>query len=279
MINTVNIKEAQLRNGFFTTGSGIEVILVMGSCRVVNYVNYLKDWNEANGNRFTIHSLDPFNNHWGENDERVDYDKALERWETDERMLSMLASVDIFLHEFYQNSGMFNVNKDAEKNIYQFGLNPVIDVCIPSWNDIFVLFADIITFDVPLRKMALQDYNVIGSLSEETQDVIFRVSNDNLQKFYNVCLLSDIPEMKDYFEENMRTTRFWWTYNHTSRAFTLAIFIFLNDKYLHLDLSKGFNPDHEDMFANSYTKLTEYDIKFYNFEWGEEIIDLKDKLL
>ena len=32
-----------------------------------------------------------------------------------------------------------------------------------------------------------------------------------------------------------------------------------------------FFDDKEDMFANSFTPLTEYDIEWYGYEWGEEI--------
>src|ERR1035437_2380989 len=146
-INTVSIKGQQLANTYFQTGSGKEKVLIMGSCRVAPYVQYLNSWNEANGNRFTIYSLDPFNNHWGMNDERVDFDNALLKLETDERLLSMLKSVDYFFHEHYKNAGMFNVKKGDAKTIYNFGMSPKIDVCIPSWNDCFVLFTDKITFN------------------------------------------------------------------------------------------------------------------------------------
>lgn len=279
MINTVSIKQQQLTSGYFTIGSGPEVILVMGSCRVAPYVEYLHQWNLANGNRFTINSIDPFNWNWNINDDRVEYIGALKELETNHELLEMLKSVDVFLHEWYQNAGMFNCDKNATDGIYSFGIKAKIDVCIPSFNDLFILFGDIITFDSEMRRMAMQDYNVLGKLSEQTEAAIMEVSQNNLRKFGKVCYLSDVPEMANYFLANWLNKRFFHSYNHVSKDFTLAVFKFINDKFLHLDLSKGFDENHVDIFANNQTKLTEYDLKYYNFKWPDaEVIELKSKL-
>lgn len=278
MISTVAIKQQQLSKGFFTIGSGSEVILVMGSCRVVNFVTYLDEWNKANNNRFTIHSLDPFNWNWNENDDRVEYMEAINKLESDERILEMISSVDIFIHEYYANYGMFNCSKDAEKNIYKFGMNPKIDVCLPSFNNHFILFADILAFDVELRKKAIQDFNVLDKLSPQTEVEIYKISQQAIGKFYEVCGKSDLPEMGEYFQKNFRLLRLWWSYNHTTKNFTLAVFKLLNDKFLHLDLTKGFDKLHEDIFANNFTPLTDYDEKIYNYTWEELIVPLRSKL-
>lgn len=280
MINTVSIKQQQLTKGFFTTGSGSEIMLIMGSCRVAPYVQYMHDWNEVNNNRYTIHSLDVFNWNWSVNDDRVDYIETLKTLETDEAILNMLKSVDVFIHEYYAHAEMFNCSKDADKNIYQFGMSPKIDICIPSWNDVFVLFLDILTFDAEMRKKAIQDFNVTGKLSDQTWLELKKISEKNLDKFINVCGLSDIPEMGVRFLSQFQSKRFWHSYNHVTKNFTLEVFKLINQKFLHLNLSKGFNEDHVDMFANSFTKLTEYDVEAYGYKWeGEEIVSLKDKIM
>jgi hypothetical protein len=278
MINTINTKRQQLENGYFKIDSGNELILIVGSCRSVPYANYLHEWNIANGNRFTIAFIDPFNFHYDLKDNRVDIQEKINSLETDDGMLAMLRSTTIVIHEYYENYGMFCFDKNADKNIYKFGLNPTIDICIPNFNDRFILFGDIVTFDTDIRKKAMADYNVIGKLSEQTEDEIYQISRYNLNKFYEVCLKSDLQEMMNFFMGNYLFKRLWWTSNHVSKWFTLAIFNLINDKFLHLDLSKGFNSDHVDMFANNYTCLTEYDVKFYGFDWGEEVKQLRDKL-
>lgn len=280
MIGTLQTKQDQLRNGYFTTGSGKEVILIMGSCRSVPYLNYLKRWNDQNGDRFTINFLDVFNWNWNIDDERVDFDKSLQKLETDGRMITMLKSVNIFLHEFYKNGGMFNTTRNEGKNIYDFGLNPQVDICIPSWNDVFVLFADIIRFDLDVRKKAMQDFNVTGKLSEQLQKEIFEISQRNLNKFYEVCQKSDIPQMENYFKENFLKKRMFYTYNHIAKNFTLAIFKFICNNFIDLKTTPEYVAEisKEDMFKDNYTKLSEYDIKWYGFEWNEPIENLRSHL-
>lgn len=279
MINTIQIKQQQLSKGFYTTGSGPAVMLIMGSCRVCPYVEYFHQWNEKNGNQFTIHTLDPFNWNWNGADERVDYEEALLKCETNENILSMLKSVDIFIHEYYQNAGMFNCKIGSEKTIYNFGLSPAKDICIPNWNNLFVLFGDIVSFDMDIRKKSIQDYNVLGKLSDQTEKEIYDISQKNIEKFYEVCRLSDIQEMEDFFKINFTTTRLWWTNNHISKHFTLYIFSVLCKK-LSIDLSTDFidKISEDDMFANNYVYLTAEDVKYYGYTWNEEIKPLREKL-
>jgi len=259
MINTVNIKQAQLRTGYFKTGTGPENVFIMGSCRVVNYVNYF-----AAMPQFTVYSIDPFNWNWDVNDDRVDYIGALKHQETNQELLDMLAGCKIFIHEWYENAGMFNISK-----IYDFGLKPEIDICIPNFNDLFILFKDIITFDSDMRKLAAQDFNVLGRLSEQTERAIMEVSSKNLDKFYKVCELSDIPEMVGYFYAMWKEYRMFWSYNHVTKDFTLAVFKFINEKWFNGTLDVDIN--HHDIFANNYTYLTEYDVKNYGFTWNEQV--------
>lgn len=281
MINTLLIKQQQLRQGYFAIGSGPTKMLIMGSCRVAPIVDYFNAYNEKNGNPYTIYSLDAFNFNWNVNDDRVDYAAALLEQEKNTKLLDVIGSIDIFIHEYYSHGGMFNTFKHEGKSIYDFGMKSKIDICLPNYNDIFILYGDIVTFDVEMRKKAIQDYNVTGKLSEQTQKEIFEVSQRNLQKFYDVCSKSDIPEMKRYFELRMKFMRFFHTYNHVSKHFTLAIFRYINEKYLHLEMSDDFwmEISKEDMFANSFTPITEYDVKWYGYDWrGEEIKPLRDKL-
>lgn len=280
-VNTVNTKKEQLQSGYFKVGNGETTILILGSCRSIPYMNYFTSLNYENGGWFNINFIDPFYHNWDESDQRVDYDKALLECEKNVSLLEMLKNVDIFIHEFYNNSGMFNCDKNANKNIYQFVLNPKVDVCIPNYNDRFILFGDIVTFDAEMRKKAMQDMNVISELSEQTQKEIFEISQQNLNKFYQICRLSDIPEMEQYFKDNFIKRRLFWTYNHVAKDFTYFIFVKLCKKFLGIDLSEQFLRQiyqMPDMFANNYTYLTYYDVKWYGFDWNEEIKQLRDKL-
>jgi len=263
MINTVTIKQAQLRTGYFKTGTGPDVVFIMGSCRVVNYVNYF-----AAMPQFTVYSIDPFNWNWNVNDDRVEYIGALKEQETNQDLLTMLATVKIFIHEWYENAGMFNI-----KEIYKYGLKPEIDICIPNFNDLFILFKDIITFDSEMRKLAAQDFNVLGRLSEQTEQAILEVGKKNIEKFKKVCELSDLPKLWDWFSEEWMVYRYFWSYNHVSNVFTLSVLDLINKRYF--DGLLTVNAAHPDMFANNFTSPTEYDVKHYGITWDEPVKKLE----
>jgi hypothetical protein len=272
MINTYDIKKQQLELGAFKVGSGSEAILLMGSCRSVPYLNYL---NEANkDNRFTIYFIDPFNWNWDKKDNRVDYDVVLKTLETNSYLLSIISNTKIFIHEYYKNFGMFNTIEDGDKNIYEFGMNPEIDICIPNFNDVFIMFNDLFTFDTIIKDKVINDIKSIGVVSEETQSLCIETSKNNIERFYGVCRMSDVPEMEEYFKENFTKVRLFWTYNHIASPFSLFIFKTINEKFLKLNISElTWNKIEslEDMYANRYTFLTEYDLKFYDYKLNEEI--------
>jgi len=262
MITTVSIKQQQLKTGYLKIGTGPDHVFIMGSCRVVNYVNYF-----AAMPRFTVYTLDPFNWNWNDKDERVDYMEAIGKQERNEDLLTMFKNCSIFIHEWYENAGMFNI-----KNIYSYGLKPEIDICIPNFNDLFILFKDIITFDTRLRAMAAQDFNVLGKLSEQTEGEILNIRGYNITKFYEVCGLSSMPEFGGYFMSLFTSNRFFWTYNHVSKLFTLSIFDIINRRWF--DNKLTVDREHEDIFANNYTRLTQYD-KLHGINWPEAAINLE----
>lgn len=277
MINTINIKEKQFSVFRIGNPASKEVVLIIGSCRSVPYLNYLDHYNKLNSNRFLVYFIDPFNYNWDKDENRVDSEAVITALETDKNLLDIFASVKIFIHEYYGNFGMFNTFKDAEKNIYKFGMNPEIDITVPNFHDVFIMFNDIAKFDVEIRTMAQADINLNGSLSEQTLQKLFTISQNNLNKFYGVCLKSDFPEMKEWFQQNFLNTRLYWTYNHVSKFFTLKLFEWMNEKYLHLDLPSSYwnAISKEDMFDNNYTSPTQYDKKFYDYKWSEPLADFK----
>lgn len=238
MIGTIQTKRQQLEKGYFRVGDGSESLLLVGSCRAVPYLNYLDIWNKRHG-RFTISFIDPCNWHWNLNDERVDYEAAINVKESDQAMLELLASTRIYIHEYYQNYGMFNSSPDSPKNIYQFGLKPQIEICIPNFNDYFVLGQP--------REAGLA----------------------NLEKFYAVCRLSSFPEMEEYFKANWRSRRFFWSNNHVTKEFTLFIFKQMDERFLHLGYDEWFWKEIPtlDMFSDNPQVPTQADRDNHGITW------------
>lgn len=252
-----------------------EVILVLGSCRAVPYINYLAHYNQTRGNRFKIYAIDPINFQVDMAGNALPTAQLLKDLETDKHFLGILKSVTIFIHEGLSSFGILNtvrqpcvkqmassracelgtkacdVYHSEEKNIYNFGMQPEIDVAIPNFHDIRLLAADFIGVD-------------------ETEAV--RIGDENIDRFCRICDLSSFPEFGPWFREHYLTTRLFHSFNHVSAAFTREIFRLANEKFLHLDLDDAFwqHPDvTADMYANNSTKLTELDRRWRVYEWPE----------
>ena len=272
MINTVQTQREQLRNGLFRTGSGPKVILLLGSCRTLSYLNYLHDWNQRSGNQLTIYRIDPTDWHWNESGDVVDFEAKIKACESDQRILDVLKSAEIYVHEYYGWYGMFNSSKDWAKNIYQFGLDPKIDVCLPNFHDRFVLFNDQVQFDQALR----DNIKASGMTPDLERQIVVR-GLAALDKFYGICALSNFPEMADHFKEWWTKKRFFWTGNHVSRHFTLYLFRELNEKYLLLPFDDAYwqSIDSLDIFARPCTAVTQHDVDGYGLSWPDPIEPLK----
>lgn len=238
MIGTIETKQQQLKDGYFRTGDGPEKMLIIGSCRAVPYLAYLDIWNKRHG-RFTISFIDPCNWHWDSRDAWVNYEAAINAKEADPAMLKLLAETQIYIHEHYENYGMFNSSLDAPKNIFQFGLNPQLNICIPNFHD----------------------YHLLGQPKE--------VGLANLERFYANCQRSSFHEMEDYFRANWRTKRFFWTGSHVSKEFTLFIFRLMEAKFLRLGYDEWFwnHIPTLDLFANTPMPVTADDISNYDLQW------------
>lgn len=242
MISTIETKQAQLKDGFYQSGSGPEQILILGSCRTIPYLSYLVRYNEGK-NQFSILRIDPCD--WAV--EGID----LTSFEKDERILSVLKSAKIFIHEHLENYGMFNTDREQEKHIYQFGVNALHDISIPNWHDRLILQNDWI------------DYGTI------TPPNYAEFGEAEVKEFCSICKLTSFPEFAEHFRDNWRSTRFFWRPNHTSAAFTLYIFRQLNEKFLHLDLTEEFwsGASQEDLFKDPHTQVTQHDREAYQIIW------------
>lgn len=269
MINTVNSADDHWTKGVFTIGSGPEVILVSGACRVVPYANYL-DYLNAN-NRFTIHLMNVVNYSWP-NGVQCDGAEYVKKYEQDAQFLAMLKSVKWFMHEHIANYGMMNNDRARPKNIYQFGMKPELDIALPNFNNVYPMFQELVTFDAPLRAMAVNDMPS-GRLSKETQHAISARGQSEILKFISLCWMSSLPEMAELFENTWRTVRYFWSGNHVSNVFTMTVFRMMNDKFLKLKTDDAFwnRISKEDLFENPKTPVTEYDVQYYGLKWNVPI--------
>jgi len=263
---TTNIIEAFTKdNRFFSVGEGNETILIQGSCRVMAYANYLNEWNKSH-NRFKIYVILPYMFGTKEN---------INSLENNPEFLQIIKDTKIYISEYigYEkpsfpvlpkaaNLGILNYNQQMTENIYQFGMNPEIDVVLPAWDDHFVLWNDVLNFNADLK--ARFEVN-----PDEVNTKIFNITFDHYFRFHENTLKTDLPEFSQYFKDNFQKVRMCWTMNHNTKNFTLPLFNMLNNNFLRLDFSSRFWNEiskHDHLEGNT-TQLTKFDIEYYNYKW------------
>jgi len=248
MITTIEVK-AHLRD-VLELGGGTTNVLVLGSCRTVPYLNYLTRCNRMVAENYRIFAIEPNNWHWNENGAEVDIEEELKKLENDDRILSVIQSADIFIHEHYANFRMFNTNKDSFPNIYEFGMMPDVDIAIPNFHNHFILE---------------NDFKDFGELPE---DYISR-GEAEIEKFCGVCELSSFPEFAHHFRNTWRETRYFWRPNHVSAEFTRYIFELMNEKFLKLNLPDNYwtHDALDDLFREPHTSVTQRDRDGYRLLW------------
>jgi len=277
MIDTLSVRKEQVARGYFTVGKGPEHLLILGSCRAVPYLNYFDYLSHLH--KFTVHFIDPFNWHWDEDGVPIPYEPMINSLEKDARILDLLKSCRWFIHEYYENFGMFNTGKDREKNIYQFGVAPEVDIMLPNFNDLLILFQDVISFDDEIRLQAGMEI-MKGGFSRGLQDRIKEVGLASVEKFCGVCRKTDFPEMETLFRGTWRIVRYFGNLNHITNEFTIALFQLLNQKFLHLeipDVLGGFwdRVSVEDLYLTPRTPITKYDVDNHGIQWNEPMEELR----
>lgn len=274
MIGTPETKAAQLTNGYYQSGSGPRKILILGCCRTMAYLNYLVRWNSQNGNPFTIYRIDPTDWNWDMNGNIVNLQQMLDSCRNDERIISVIRRADIFIHEWYSYYGMFNTDRSKPGNIYDYGLNPEMDICLPNFHDKFILLQEFINFDPEIRDVVKAD--------GVTPDVLRLVKTKGLKAvddFVEICNLSSFPEFGTLFRDTWKSVRYFWTGNHVSKHFTLTLFDMMNERFLRLSMDGYYLNEisQEDQFEKPNTRVTKYDVEMHGLSWGSPIEELEVK--
>jgi hypothetical protein len=250
MLDTVNTKPSHYTDGCFRTGTGENVVVILGSCRIFPYVNYFNRWNEGR-NEFTIVVINIVNFAFDQHDNHVNSDHFTVQFETNPVLLGMLKRCRIFIHEHAENFGMFNTCDKARKNIYQFGLNPEMDIAVPNFHDRFVLE---------------NDWRSCGM--EPPEDYLEK-GESAIHQFTNQTILTSFPEFGDLFKDTWRDIRYFWTPNHVSSHFSILVFTLMNERFLRMPLTEEFwnGARQEDLFKTPCTEVTQRDRDGYRITW------------
>lgn len=261
MINTLDIKLKRF-DGLFQCGNpdSDEIVFMMGSCRGVPHLNFL---NEAHNGRFKIYYVDPHDFHWDAQDNLVDIHAAIDAVAKDSRVTDAIQSASVFIHEYYANYGCFNTDLGAPGNIYDQGMSAPLDICLPNFHGKYILFQEILS----LQPWLQGDWDRLKEIGQASIDA-----------FKEMCLKTSFPEFANYFEDNMRQVRMFFSNNHVSNDFTIPLFRMMNEKFLHLPLDQAFYDGLyklPDMYSNhGVVPLTQQDVDAHGWNWPEPLAPL-----
>lgn len=275
IFNTINTKQPHHDRGFFSVGTGAQKILILGSCRVVPYLNYLHHLNSDN--RFTLNLVNVVNFNFDRQDKPQDLKSALERLEQNAELRNMLAGTDMFLHEYTESYGWCNTSKKCEKHIYQFGMNPTFDVALPNFNNVHILSQEQVDYDREFHALLKADVDKLGRIDDQWITVFRQRGMERLEKFLDYCWKSGIPEFKLLFEQDWMKRRYFWSGSHVSNIFTMEVFRLLNSKCLGLELGDSFWQwaAAHDLYAEPHTPITYIDVMAYGLTWPQQPVNLK----
>lgn len=262
-------KEGFYANGTCRLGSGPTKILILGSCRIMPYVNYIDFLNRDN--RITLDVINIVNFNWDADNKPVDRDEAVKNKESNPTLLQRIRETQIFIHEHAEHYDFLNTDHSCPKNIYQFGMNPRADIAIPNWNAPF-LFQDQLDL-IPAFRVQFEEAK---EMTPELESAMASYGNVTVSKFLWHCEESTFPELNEIIRPSWKKTRYWWTANHVSAAYFNLVWDLLNDRFLELPSLPGFSAlRSEDPFGANPTRITEYDRKAFGLEWPQPTEPLK----
>jgi hypothetical protein len=272
--DTVNTKPRHYSDGFFSIGDGPTEVLILGSCRVVPYLNFFHELNKDN--RFTLRLINVVNFYFDVHDKPTDPAKVLEAYETNPALREAIASTDIFIHEHAENFGMLNTKWECPKSIYQFGMAASHDIAIPNFNDIHIMFQEYVDYDHEIRMSAKFQMKNDGELSTSLRSTIKHRGLARMEHFLKHCRLSSFPDFADHFEKTWRETRYFWTGAHISNEFTIPVFKRIAER-IGLTCPDEFwsKVSQSDPYREPHTPMTRYDVEAYGLKWPQPVEELK----
>ena len=208
-ITPYDLRLAYRQNKFtFGEQDALLRVCLVGSCRIVPILNFLRAYNDVNGRIFEIVCLNP-----------------IECWEgagtsVEEGVFNRFGSyrigeVDFLICEHMVNCGMMNTLETSSPNLFDsMGCQPAVTLRLPNWNCMHIYDSETAGFDPAYA--ALEPRQRAEKLRAET--VVHR------DRFLRYCRECSFPEMEGWADDNWLRTRLGWTNSHVSLSFSWILF-------------------------------------------------------
>ncbi len=245
---TTNILRASYEDKKFSFGNpqAKQTICLIGSCRIVPMLNFMRVYNSMHGDPFELLCFNPVEMWLGPGHHVAD---DVNNILNDYRF----GRTDILVCEHIERCGVLNTVRSSEQNIFaSLGCQPSVEIRLPNWNDIHIFDAETAMYDkVGYAKMGHADR--VAFIREQT--------TIHKARFLSHCRASSFPELAGWVEENWLTTRLGWLSNHPTRALTWKIFKGIAEK-LGLEITPQFESHplcSTDVYQSTGVALTDVD--------------------
>ena len=208
---TTNILRASYEERKFSFGqpAAKQTVCLIGSCRIVPLLNYLRVYNAMHGNPFELLCFNPVEMWDGPGNEvSAGANKVLQGYR--------FGKVDYLVCEHLERCGVLNTVRDTQENIFEsLGCAPAVEIHLPNWNNLHI-------FDVETAMHDKTGYGVLGH--DERVAFLRQETAKHKARFLSHCRESSFPQLETWVEEHWFTTRLGWSSSHPSLALLWRMF-------------------------------------------------------
>ena len=208
---TTNILRASYDERKFSFGNsqGKQTVVLIGSCRIVPFLNYLRVYNAMHGNLFELLCFNPVEMWQGPGCEVSDgANKVLSGYR--------FGKVDYLIGEHLERCGVLNTVRISPENVFDsLGCTPAVEMRLPNWNNMHTFDAETIMHD-PKWYAKLGHAERVAYLRQETAI--------HKERFLSHCRESSIPQLEAWVSERWLTVRMGWSSSHPSHPLLWRMF-------------------------------------------------------
>lgn len=250
-----------------------ENILLIGSCRITPFLNYLIN-HDLFGRNYNYLCVMVHNPQMKILSEDIIYNNEIK---------DQLFKSKYLFAEYIKNYNYFNTQRLTEKCIFRVYDSFQKEIILPNWQDICLYAKDLI------NNIGIHDFNGIKNEFKQlingeihTHDflkLLQLVQQKELDRYYKLLQKSNFPELITFIKINLQNIRLSLTINHPTNFYFLEMFRLVMEKYFYG--SPYFLPQslidstREEYLINSAidTKLTFYDYHYLGYRIHEHYLD------
>jgi hypothetical protein len=209
---TTNILRAAYESRQFSFGQSSgqkQVVCLIGSCRIVPFLNHLRVYNAMHGNPFELLCFNPVEMWEGPGHHVSDgVNKVMQGYR--------FGKVDYLLCEHVERCGVLNTVRFTPENIFDsLGCEPAVEMQLPNWNDMHI-------FDV---ETAMHDKVGYANLAHAERIIFLREQTViHKTRFLSHCHGCSFPQLETWVSDNWLSVRMGWSSSHPSRPLLWRMF-------------------------------------------------------